>query len=132
MNRFFMALCAGMAACASLPAFAETFSGTVRAGSTTVVSSRFISTAGCDNWAPPEVQGKPTAPNGRLTFSIERVPFVSQGHPCNGMSMVSMVVRYTPNKGFRGVDRFSINYTWDRDDGGRKGGISDDFVIEVK
>lgn len=85
---------------------------TVRANRTTKVDSFvFYSRVTCSGGEIPNLRAGRKPKHGKLTF--KRVNGKLGPGPCAGKIMKGSAAYYTPDRGFRGEDSFSISYTHD-------------------
>ena len=75
-----------------------------------------------------------TAPeHGKVSFEWSYVPAGKGFRNCAGGRMRAMAVHYTPKAGFRGVDSFSVGYSFDNMAGYRAIGFkARKFIVHVK
>ena len=86
----------------------------------------------CWGWETPEVSvGTPPA-NGRVTHALVKTQIHEPGSKCHGQPVSARVSTYTPNPGFRGQDRFSVNYNGIWNDAGARMSIGKDVVVDVQ
>jgi len=128
----FRILLAGAITFASLaPAFAAE-KVTVPANRTSGISS-FIHYNGdmCRGGAIPNLRVGKKPKHGKLTFKTVMTK-LGPGR-CKGVPVKAMAAYYTPDRGFRGKDAFSVSYTHDLYEGAAGiGSTSYSFDITVK
>jgi len=104
----------------------------VKANTPTNVATMVAMTRGCDYVAPPKSTVLIPPKSGKVDFSIGKFPYWEKGHPCEGVPMVGTFGRYTPDKGFKGNDSFTIKFDYDSNDGGGRATRSAVFNVLVQ
>jgi len=98
-----------------------------------VATSMAMYTQGsCWSWEPPEVSVSTPPANGRVTHGLVKSAIVQPGGQCDGKVIDYRVSLYTPNPGFRGQDRLTLQYEGIRNDGGGRWSAGQDVIIDVK
>jgi hypothetical protein len=120
----------------SLPvaSLAETISGSVAAGrSTKVYSFTIADPSNCTSPGKPKMSIRKAPKHGTITFDWGFVPSGKKFQNCAGGRMRAMGIVYTPNKGYRGPDSFSVSYRFP-DMGGYAyhGARAQSFDLQVK
>ena len=111
MNRLFP-LALLLAAFAAQPAAAQSnpVEGVVPADQSTVLSSHVLtSRSGCSGVQIPRMRVARRPAHGTISFRRESVPLDNIKPMCAGRSATGIVVVYTPNRGYRGLDVFTIS-----------------------
>ncbi len=94
-----------------VPAAAENVSKKVRAGrTTTVYSVGWYSSRTCRPVALPDLKIRKKPKQGNLKFVKFTGRIGAKGGHCEGKPVPAIAVRYTPSRGYRGNDRFSVSY----------------------
>ena len=105
---------------------------TVKANRTSAISS-FVhyNRDLCSGGAIPHLRAGRKPKHGKLTFKTV-VTKLGPG-PCKGTRVKAAAAYYTPDRGFKGEDYFSVGYTHDLYEGaGRIGSTSYSFHVTVK
>ncbi len=113
---------------------AETQRVTVKRGKTTLVGAHYVYEEGtCRTAILPKLKLENSPANGRVAFSKYAGRITEKGHKCEGAPIKAMLVKYTPKRGYRGTDTFSVSYRWYRYIGHRLGVLSTvKYVITVE
>ncbi len=93
------------------PAAAENVSKKVRAGrTTTVYSVGWYNRLTCRPVALPNLKVRKKPKHGNVKFVRLAGRVGAKGGRCEGTTLPAMAVRYTPSRGYRGNDGFSVSY----------------------
>jgi hypothetical protein len=66
---------------------------------------------GCESLGRPIIRVSRKPQNGTLRTEVRKMPMSSKGG-CKGRPATGVAVWYTPNKGYRGPDRFSFSMSF--------------------
>lgn len=96
---------------------AETIERTVKANTLTAVGGIFTyGVESCAQGAIPDAKvGKPPQ-NGRVVVRLHQSTLGKETN-CAGRKVSGPIFIYTPNRGFRGVDEFTVEYPFARSEG---------------
>ncbi|MGE0230266.1 MAG: Ig-like domain-containing protein [Flavobacteriaceae bacterium] len=111
---FALALVFGVMGAAG-PAMAGSVDVEAKANTQTVVGWRAIyALIGCE-LMPPDTYKVASAPaHGKVTLSVRQATSESRENGCNGFKGRAVAVTYTPDKGYRGADSFTVRITYER------------------
>lgn len=115
-------------------AFAETDTVTVGANRTTPVAGFSIYIEeNCYSGGKVDykVSGKPK--HGKVTVQYQRRKLGKSAGRCAGKPAGSMVILFTPDRGYRGKDKFTVSFYFDKFEGGgarRARNISYDVTVK--
>lgn len=104
----------------------------VKMNTSTVVGGMTVSDKSCETWSPPTPKISTPPKSGQVTFERGNMQVDPKKSNCGGIPMYGLLVVYTPNKGFRGEDRFTVKFDYHSDDGGGIASRSVDFLLNVK
>jgi len=111
----------------------ETVRVTTQAGKPVLAAAKgMYAERSCEAWEPPEVSLSTPPQHGKVTHILARAPLDLKGNACHGKLIDYRVSIYTPDRGFRGEDKFTIKYDMIVTDGGTRATRSQDVVAEVK
>ena len=115
-------------------AIAETLKGSVPANrSTRVYAFAVADPSTCASPGKPKVTVREAPQHGKVTFDWGFIPAGKTFQNCANGRMRAMGVIYTPNKGYRGADSFSVTYSMPSMGGYRYNGIrTQGFAVNVK
>jgi hypothetical protein len=118
----------------ALPASAETRTITVPANRTSSVETiAFYNNETCRSGAVPQMQVTRAPANGKVSFRQFSGTLNESSGRCSGKRVSGQNVIYTPRKGFRGTDSFTVRYSHERYQGtSRRVYRSTKFRITVK
>lgn len=111
----------------------QTSSVSVKSGTTTAVSAMALyQQHACTSWEPP--QGKVISPaaNGTTSVVLNKYTIDAEGHPCRGKVIDRTLVTYTSRPGFKGQDRFVVQYDYINNDGGGRASRSEEVNVNVQ
>lgn len=86
----------------------------------------------CWAWETPQVSLGTAPAHGRVSHTLVKTRLNEPGSRCHEQPVEARVSIYTPNPGFRGQDRFSLNYEGIWNDAGARASISRDIVVDVQ
>ncbi len=102
-------VCASVLLCGG-GAFAETIEKTVRSGASTAVDGLFIyGVQSCEPGEIPDAKVSEPPKNGSVVIRLHEQA-LSKGTNCAGVKVKGPIFVYTPAKGFKGRDGFTIAY----------------------
>ncbi|SHL55782.1 hypothetical protein [Roseibium suaedae] len=117
----------------SLPASAKTISDTVPAGRSTVVGSHAVYGPGCVSGPIPDMKVKKQPEHGRVEFRTKILQLSEKAGKCAGKKIKGTLIIYTPKKGFKGPDKFTVQYAYEKYVGTpRMSFVSDTYKLDVK
>jgi hypothetical protein len=122
-----VALSAGLCACNSIDRHQTAMNTPVIAGHLAMYTQ-----GSCLAWEPPQVSTATPPAHGRVVHSLQKGRINEPGSRCHGQPVEAWVSTYVPNPGFRGEDRFSLNYTGIWNDAGSRLSTSKDIVVDVR
>ena len=98
-----------------------------------VAASMAMYTQGsCWAWETPEVSVATPPSHGRVTHALVKRQIHEPGSKCHGQPVEARVSTYTPNPGFRGQDKFSLNYQGIWNDAGARMSMGKEIVVDVQ
>lgn len=103
----------------------------VRMNTSTAVGGMTVSDKSCDTVSPPSPVVSTQPKSGQVTFTHGNMKLDPKKTNCGGVPMVGLVVVYTPNKGFRGEDRFTVKFDYYSNDGGGRASRSVDYILNA-
>jgi hypothetical protein len=100
-------------------AFADTKNITVKPNSSKEVLTYYIHSGGdgCFSTSPGAFLIRQKPSNGTVTFARKKTKLNDPGKVCHGKTVHYTSVTYTPNKGFKGTDSFSVGNNFYAHDG---------------
>ncbi|XYK80826.1 MAG: hypothetical protein ROO70_01030 [Labrenzia sp.] len=114
-------------------AYSDTLKRTVPANKASLVGAQSVTNYDCSAGQVPQLQLRIKPKHGKVTFKKHRYTLGENAGRCAGSSVVGMLVFYTPEKGFRGEDRFKVGFTMYRyDEGGERNYLADKYIISVE
>jgi len=117
--RYFVIFAFLLCACLSSAAHAESETVTVGANRTTALGGFFIyQKQNCYSGGKVDYKVTNKPDHGKVTIRYERHQLGKSAGKCEGRPAGAMVVRYTPDRGFRGKDKIVVSFYFDKFAGG--------------
>lgn len=115
-------------------AFADRVERTVAKNRKTAVGAySTYSRVNCDGGEVPQMRVRMKPKNGKISFAQHSWKMGEDTGRCAGKRVKGTVVYYTPNRGYRGEDKFSVGFTMFKyDEGATTKPVSDTYFIQVK
>ncbi len=129
-----MLLAAAIAVASTTSAMADRVSKTVPKNKKTFVGGAATYSEGmCDPMSIPQMRIRKKPSHGKVEFRTEYFKLSERAGSCAGKRVKGTAVFYTPNRGYRGNDKFSVSFTMMRyTEGSRMKHITDTYDITVK
>ena len=106
----------GLVLAAGGAAAQESVDRTVKANARTAVGGIFTFWQhSCEQSMIPDPKLSKAPANGRVEIEKHRLT-MRKPHPCDGRELSGPVFFYTPAKGFKGVDQFTVEYPFSTND----------------
>lgn len=126
--------CIGLTLLLSQTAFAGTYKRDAKAGRTTTIDRVYIYLkADCTGAALPRLKLGKKPKHGSVAFKKTSWKSTNKSNRCYGKTVKGLAINYTPNRGFRGEDRFRLDTRFFAYQGSPRFTVnSDTFKITVK